>query len=176
MTCEMCEYCRYPRTADENGGLCKCRLLKNKTIEVYVGGGETPSWCPRKEAEVEIRDAVAGAVREVYKKCGMEMDECVDRLLHVYYSGSISRQEICKLHWKDKPMSFADVFREVEKMGHVDWVYVFNTNRNYIVDTPYVEGSYGYIKEHGLYTSDETVENFLFNEEEGELYIYYFRR
>ncbi len=44
--CEYCGYCRFPRSSDDNGGLCKCKLAKYKTIDVYVSGGETPSWCP----------------------------------------------------------------------------------------------------------------------------------
>lgn len=44
--CEYCGYCRFPRTSDDNAGLCKCKLAKYKTIDVYVTGGETPHWCP----------------------------------------------------------------------------------------------------------------------------------
>lgn len=56
MKCMYCDYCQYPRTADDNGGLCKCKAMKRKTIDVYVGGGETPEWCPLKEkAEREAR-------------------------------------------------------------------------------------------------------------------------
>ena len=52
MSCEYCKHCRYPRSSDDNNGLCKCKLMKHKTIDVYVGGGETPDWCPLKESEV----------------------------------------------------------------------------------------------------------------------------
>lgn len=48
-TCEMCQYCKYPRTTDDNSGACKCKLMKYKTIDVYVGGGNTPQWCPLKD-------------------------------------------------------------------------------------------------------------------------------
>ena len=44
--CMTCGYCKFPRTADDNGGACKCKLMKYKTIDVYVSGGETPKWCP----------------------------------------------------------------------------------------------------------------------------------
>ena len=44
--CERCGYCSFPRSADDNGGQCKCKLAKYKTIDVYVSGGETPLWCP----------------------------------------------------------------------------------------------------------------------------------
>lgn len=44
--CEYCGYCRFPRSSDDNGGQCKCKLIKYKTIDVCVSGGETPSWCP----------------------------------------------------------------------------------------------------------------------------------
>lgn len=44
--CMNCGYCMFPRTTDDNGGACKCKLMKYKTIDVYVIGGETPEWCP----------------------------------------------------------------------------------------------------------------------------------
>lgn len=44
--CMNCEYCKFPRTSDDNNGACKCKLMKYKTIDVYVSGGETPEWCP----------------------------------------------------------------------------------------------------------------------------------
>ena len=53
MKCECCNYCRYPRSSDDNHGHCKCKLMKYKTIDVYVVGGETPNWCPLKKSEVE---------------------------------------------------------------------------------------------------------------------------
>ncbi len=53
MKCEHCDYCQYPRSTDDNNGQCKCKLMKRKTIDVYVGGGETPDWCPLKESEVD---------------------------------------------------------------------------------------------------------------------------
>ena len=51
MECVNCKHCRFPRTANDNGGNCKCKIMKNKTIDVYVSGGETPSWCPLKNSE-----------------------------------------------------------------------------------------------------------------------------
>lgn len=51
--CESCGYCQYPRTAYDNGGLCKCKAMKRKTIDVYVGGGETPTWCPLLKGEIK---------------------------------------------------------------------------------------------------------------------------
>ena len=54
MTCINCDYCKFPRTANDNGGACKCKAMKYKTIDVYVSGGETPKWCPlKKGGEVE---------------------------------------------------------------------------------------------------------------------------
>ena len=50
--CEYCKYCRYPRSANDNGGCCKGKLMKHKTIDVYVGGGETPKWCPLEKKEL----------------------------------------------------------------------------------------------------------------------------
>lgn len=46
VTCEACRYCKYPHTSDDNRGACKCKLMQYKTIDVYVGGGQTPQWCP----------------------------------------------------------------------------------------------------------------------------------
>ena len=46
--CQFCIYCQYPRTAYDNNGLCNCKAMKRKTIDVYVAGGETPEWCPKK--------------------------------------------------------------------------------------------------------------------------------
>lgn len=46
MSCVNCGYCQFPRTANDNDGKCKCKAMRRKTIEVYVCGGETPSWCP----------------------------------------------------------------------------------------------------------------------------------
>lgn len=44
--CENCKYCKYPRTSDDNGGACKCKIMKYKTIDVWVSLGEVPTWCP----------------------------------------------------------------------------------------------------------------------------------
>lgn len=51
MNCERCKYCIYPRSSDDNGGRCKCKLMKYKTIDVYVSNGECPNWCPLKNNE-----------------------------------------------------------------------------------------------------------------------------
>lgn len=51
MACFDCNYCKFPRTADDNGGACKCKIMKYKTIDVYVIGGETPEWCPKSKKE-----------------------------------------------------------------------------------------------------------------------------
>lgn len=49
--CFTCDNCKYPRSADDNGGACKCKIMKYKTIDGYVEGGYTPAWCPiNKEA------------------------------------------------------------------------------------------------------------------------------
>lgn len=53
MRCENCNYCQHPRTSEDNGGACKCRAMKRKTIDVMVSLGETPEWCPLKERERE---------------------------------------------------------------------------------------------------------------------------
>lgn len=49
--CEICGYCQYPRSAGDNGGQCKCKAMKRKTIDVYVCCGETPEWCPLLRVE-----------------------------------------------------------------------------------------------------------------------------
>lgn len=47
--CETCKFCAFPRTSDDNGGACKCKLLRHKTIDVLVVNGAAPSWCPLNE-------------------------------------------------------------------------------------------------------------------------------
>ncbi len=47
--CETCNYCKYPRTTDDNCGACKCKLMRYKTIDVIVTGGGSPAWCPLKK-------------------------------------------------------------------------------------------------------------------------------
>lgn len=49
MRCEECKYCQYPRSSNDNWGNCKCKAMQKKTINVYVAGGETPTWCPLKK-------------------------------------------------------------------------------------------------------------------------------
>lgn len=46
MNCEFCIYCQFPRSSDDNGGACKCKIMKRKTIEVPVINGGVPVWCP----------------------------------------------------------------------------------------------------------------------------------
>ena len=46
MNCERCTYCKFPRSENDNGGACKCKLMKYKTIDVFVCEGQTPNWCP----------------------------------------------------------------------------------------------------------------------------------
>lgn len=55
ISCERCDFCQYPRSAYDNGGCCKCKAMKRKTIDVYVGGGEAPEWCPLKNAQEKKR-------------------------------------------------------------------------------------------------------------------------
>lgn len=44
--CETCNYCKYPRTPDDNGGVCKCKLMRYKTIDIIVTADNAPEWCP----------------------------------------------------------------------------------------------------------------------------------
>ena len=56
MKCEYCNHCKYPRTYDDNGGNCKCKLMKYKTIDTYVIGGDAPEWCPlNKQGKRQIK-------------------------------------------------------------------------------------------------------------------------
>lgn len=53
MSCESCGYCIFPTS--DRVHYCKCRIMMFKPIDVYVGGGETPKWCPlKKDDEVAI--------------------------------------------------------------------------------------------------------------------------
>ena len=52
--CIFCNYCKFPRTANDNGGACECKLMKYKTIDVWVSGGNTPEWCPLNKKESEV--------------------------------------------------------------------------------------------------------------------------
>ena len=75
MRCENCNYCQYPRTSDDNGGACKCRAMKRKTIDVMVSLGETPEWCPIKKREKEC-------YIKLYKAFRKELDEmCVPLII-----------------------------------------------------------------------------------------------
>lgn len=49
-SCRTCDSCKYPRSADDNGGAAKCKIMKYKTIDGYVTGGYTPDWCPLNAA------------------------------------------------------------------------------------------------------------------------------
>lgn len=54
-SCLNCEYCKFPRTANDNGGACKCKIMRYKTIDVYVSGGESPAWCPLSRGNEYIK-------------------------------------------------------------------------------------------------------------------------
>lgn len=59
MCCEQCGYCCFPRSDNDNGGACKCKIMKYKTIDIYVSGGETPIRCPlitKKQKEAYKND------------------------------------------------------------------------------------------------------------------------
>lgn len=56
--CANCEYCRFPRSENDNNGNCKCRIMKNKTIVVCVCEGQTPQWCPLKKKGSEIKNVI----------------------------------------------------------------------------------------------------------------------
>lgn len=58
MVCLNCGYCKFPRSANDNNGVCKCKLMKYKTIDVYVSGGETPEWCPLNKKSNKENDNV----------------------------------------------------------------------------------------------------------------------
>lgn len=54
--CEWCKFCQFPRSDNDNCGLCKCKAMKRKTIDVYVCGGETPQWCPLINKKTEDKN------------------------------------------------------------------------------------------------------------------------
>ena len=66
MSCLYCSHCQFPRSSDDNNGLCKCIAMKRKTIDVYVCGGETPEWCPlpKKGSIPKPKQAIRIAERE----------------------------------------------------------------------------------------------------------------
>ena len=49
MECVNCQYCRFSRSENDNGGSYKCKIMKNKTIDAYVCGEETPNGYPLKQ-------------------------------------------------------------------------------------------------------------------------------
>lgn len=66
MSCLHCSHCQFPRSTDDNNGLCKCIAMKRKTIDVYVCGGETPEWCPlpKKGSPPKAKKAIIVAEKE----------------------------------------------------------------------------------------------------------------
>lgn len=71
MACVNCDHCKYPRSADDNGGACKCKIMKYKTIDVYVTGSETPAWCPLSATQppAPIRIQAVGK-KALCRSCG----------------------------------------------------------------------------------------------------------
>lgn len=59
--CMRCAHCKFPRTADDNAGNCKCKLMKYKTIDALVCEGETPDWCPLNKRG-SVQAAILGRV------------------------------------------------------------------------------------------------------------------
>lgn len=106
MRCENCNYCQYPRTSDDNGGACKCRAMKRKTIDVMVSLGETPEWCPLKERE-----------REQYIKHYRDFRKELDKMCVPLIIGEMKRIEPIKADGKIVGMvgGFTD---------YIDCVYV----------------------------------------------------
>ena len=51
--CLTCDFCQWPRSANDNSGCCKCKAMKRKTIEVSVCGGQVPAWCPLNQKEAK---------------------------------------------------------------------------------------------------------------------------
>lgn len=87
MNCERCDYCQYPRTPDDNNGLCKCKAMKRKTIDVYVGGGETPDWCPIKDMTPEE------VLHEISTQVFRNTDDCEMKVSKRCYKGIVSAVE-----------------------------------------------------------------------------------
>lgn len=87
MNCERCDYCQYPRTPDDNNGLCKCKAMKRKTIDVYVGGGETPDWCPIKDMTPEE------VLHEISTQVFRNTDDCEMKVSKRCYKGIVDAVE-----------------------------------------------------------------------------------
>lgn len=120
-----------------------------------------------------MKEKVIQAMKKVFSDCGKDIDEDLLRLLDAYYSGNISTSEILKMYWRNKTITFKDAFQEAERLGNILEVYIYNTNRKFITDTPYYEGSFEYFKSHVLYTSETIIERFLIDD--GVLFIYYYK-
>ena len=54
--CIVCDYCQWPRSSGDNWGCCKCKAMKRKTIDVSVGDGQVPDWCPLNKKENEVKE------------------------------------------------------------------------------------------------------------------------
>ena len=68
MECANCKNCRFPRSEKDNNGNCKCKIMKNKTIDVYVCGGETPEWCPLNNNKETVNEKIENAINEIYRR------------------------------------------------------------------------------------------------------------
>lgn len=64
--CEYCDYCQYPRTANDNNGHCKCKAMKRKTIAQNS----------QKALEVTIEE-IEKAEQEVAREIFEEIDRCM---------------------------------------------------------------------------------------------------
>ena len=106
MDCTNCKHCSFPISENDNNGSCKCKIMKNKSIDVYVCDGATPTWCPLNksnpkdilkylaqrngvEQDVFVLEEMSELQKELMKhRRGKEnrneiVDECVDVLLTI---------------------------------------------------------------------------------------------
>ena len=116
-------------------------------------------------------------LEEISSKYGRKAMKDVEMLLDAYLRGNVSDTDVCKLYYRNRITTFADAFKEAERVG-VKEVVVYNRNPKYITDTPYFKKNMEDAKESYLYTSSEEIESFHFrmDEDGGLLYVYFKRK
>lgn len=144
-------------------------------LHMGCGGTTNPNWamciCREEQNHKKFLERIAD-------KYGEKAKTDVFMLLEAYLNGNISDTDVCKLYYRNRIVTFADAFKEAERVG-VNEVVVYNRNPKYITDTPYFQKSMEDAKENSIYTSNEEIESFHFriDEEEGSaIYIYFKRR
>lgn len=132
-----------------------------------------------KEEEIveKVSEGISNLIEEIELKYGAKARRDIEMLLDAYLRGNVSDTDVCKLYYRNRVTTFADAFKEAERVG-VKEVVVYNRNRKYITDTPYFEKSMENAKKSYLYTSSDEIESFHFrmDEDDSLLYIYFERK